>query len=200
MDMIQHRKEYLEFLQNKINSVKVDTKVKNRLFQRIKPSTDHFLGKLNDSYMVDYVPNKVEVNEEMPYTYKDMESTFSGVEDYFKLIQLYSDSMKAKNKPIGDVDALRNEIQMTLEGLDSHKYINANMRTSMKNDYYKNGISFEDIIKKNSKIIYGNLTKSMATTDSNMKNSNVCLTATGTANKTSTLKKNKKQLAPLEVS
>ncbi|MCQ2820618.1 MAG: hypothetical protein MJ252_25410 [archaeon] len=198
-EMKEHRKEFLRFLQEKINEVKGDSLSKDRLFQEIKPQTDHFIGKMNDTYMADYVPNRINVQPEIPYNYKDMEGIISGVEDYFKLIQLYSDTCKGKERKTEEMDGLRNEIKIALQSMDSHKLINSSLRNSMKQDYYKNGLALGEIIKKNSRMLCGNITRSYAVTEASPSEVKSILSGEEENEKRATFKKGtKRTLAPLE--
>ncbi|MCQ2820768.1 MAG: hypothetical protein MJ252_26210 [archaeon] len=167
--MTGNRKEFLRFLQEKICKVKGDLAAKKRLFNQIKPNTDSFLGKMNESYMADYVNDKVNIQPEIEYNYKDVERVLSSVEDYYKLIQMYSDKINGKEEPNADeeLEKLREEIKFKLENLDAKKYISNNLRISMKNDHYKNGLDFDDIIKRSSEMICSQVSKSVALTEGN---------------------------------
>lgn len=177
-----HRKEFLKFLRNKINEVKGDIQAKIRFFQRLKPSTDGFLNKMNETYVYDYVHEKVFIEPEVGYTTKSVQSYITSVEDYYKLIQIYAKSMNGENKATeeNEFDKLRKEIKLKLENFESKRYITNTLRTSMKNDYYKGNLDFEEIIKKNSEFICSQISRSVNLTEPGM------------------IKK-KRTLAPLEV-
>ena len=74
---------------------------------------------------------------------------------------------------------LRDEIKFKLENIDSKRCITTSLRTSMKNDYYKGGLCFEDIIKRSSEFICDSLAKSQALTEKNLTEEN-CKTSTKT--------------------
>jgi hypothetical protein len=145
--------------------LKKKKKKKRDFFLKIQPLTDNYLIKLNQTYLSDYIPNKIPIDQSLPYTESTVNNYISNIQDYYKLIQNFEDGINESNKDNfeNDIDKLRNEMRNKLENFDKGKILNKTIFTTMKNEQ-KNGLNFDEIIKKNSEMIVELLNPTINTT------------------------------------
>ena len=140
-------------LSQDIHSVLEDIDNKRNLFTRIQPTTDEYLTKLNDTYLSDYVPDKCQIDNKLVYNEKSVIKFVSSVEEYYLLIQMFNKAMDVKKKGSKtETDRLRDEIKLKLENFQKEKLFDNTLYSSMKMDN-KNGMNFDDIIRRSSNII-----------------------------------------------
>ena len=145
--------EIITGLSKNIHSVFEDIENKRNLFKRIQPTTDDFLTKLNETYLSDYVPDKCRIDKALVYNEKSITKFVSSVEEYYLLIQMFNKAMEEKKKgPSTEIDRLREEIKIKLENFQKDRLFDNSLYNSMKIDN-KNGINFDDIIRRSSNII-----------------------------------------------
>ena len=150
---IEEKQNIVDTLTKDIKNVEEDIENKRNLFKRIQPGTDDYLLKLNETYLSEYVPDKCQIDKQLEYNEKSVTKFISSVEEYYLLIQMYQKSMEEKKKgENNEIDRLRDEIKMKLENFKRENLIDNNLCNSMKLES-KNGVNFEDIIKRSSDFI-----------------------------------------------
>ena len=150
---IEDKQNIVDKLTKNIQNVEEDIEKKRNLFKRIQPGTDDYLLKLNETYLSEYVPDKCQIDKQLEYNEKSVTKFISSVEEYYLLIQMFQKSMEEKKKgENNEIDRLRNEIRMKLERFKRENLIDNNLCNSMKLES-KNGVNFEDIIKRSSDFI-----------------------------------------------
>lgn len=150
---LEEKTMIIDNLTKNIKILEEDIISKRNLFKRIQPETDDYLLKLNDTYLSEYVPHKLQIDKDLFYNEKSVNKFLSSVEEYYLLIQLFQKAMDEKKKGSNkEIDRLREEIKFKLNNFQKEKLIDNNLYNSMKIDS-KNGISFEDIIKRSSDFI-----------------------------------------------
>ena len=150
---IEEKQNIVDTLTKDIKNVEEDIENKRNLFKRIQPGTDDYLLKLNETYLSEYVPDKCRIDKQLEYNEKSVTKFISSVEEYYLLIQMYQKSMEEKKKgENNEIDRLRDEIKMKLENFKRENLIDNNLCNSMKLES-KNGVNFEDIIKRSSDFI-----------------------------------------------
>ena len=150
---IEDKQNIVDKLTQNIQNVEEDIEKKRNLFKRIQPGTDDYLLKLNETYLSEYVPDKCQIDKQLEYNEKSVTKFISSVEEYYLLIQMFQKSMEEKKKgENNEIDRLRNEIRMKLERFKRENLIDNNLCNSMKLES-KNGVNFEDIIKRSSDFI-----------------------------------------------
>lgn len=150
---IEDKQNIVDKLTKNIQNVEEDIEKKRNLFKRIQPGTDDYLLKLNETYLSEYVPDKCQIDKQLEYNEKSVTKFISSVEEYYLLIQMFQKSMEEKKKgENNEIDRLRNEIRMKLESFKRENLIDNNLCNSMKLES-KNGVNFEDIIKRSSDFI-----------------------------------------------
>ncbi len=180
----EEKKANIKELEDAIKVLEEDIEHKREIFKRIQPATDEYLTKLNSSYLSEYVPNKSNIDPNLPYNETSVNKFISNVEDYYKLIQMFDNAVNAKEPEQDDLDKLRNEMKEKLEKFEKPKLLNKNLTASMKYDL-KNGIDFDDIIKRSSEMVLNqiNPTQSMQYSMTSPNNNTATLNNT-TLNKT----------------
>ena len=150
---IEDKQNIVDKLTKNIQNVEEDIEKKRNLFKRIQPGTDDYLLKLNGTYLSEYVPDKCQIDKQLEYNEKSVTKFISSVEEYYLLIQMFQKSMEEKKKgENNEIDRLRDEIRMKLERFKRENLIDNNLCNSMKLES-KNGVNFEDIIKRSSDFI-----------------------------------------------
>ena len=150
---IEDKQNIVDKLTKNIQNVEEDIEKKRNLFKRIQPGTDDYLLKLNETYLSEYIPDKCQIDKQLEYNEKSVTKFISSVEEYYLLIQMFQKSMEEKKKgENNEIDRLRDEIRMKLERFKRENLIDNNLCNSMKLES-KNGVNFEDIIKRSSDFI-----------------------------------------------
>ena len=150
---IEEKQNLVDNLNKNIKCIEEDIEKKRNLFKRIQPSTDNYLLKLNDTYLSEYVPDKCQIDKELEYNEKSVTKFISSVEEYYLLIQMFQRAMEEKkNGDNNEIERLRDEIRMKLDNFQRDKLIDNTLCNSMKLEY-RNGVNFEDIIKRSSDFI-----------------------------------------------
>ena len=188
-DFMNNKNEKIDKLTKDISNLENEIKKKREFFTKIQPLTDEYLSKLNQTYLSDFIPNKIPVDKNLPYTESTVNKFISNIQDYYKLIQNFEDGINESNRDNfeNDIDKLRNEMRNKLENFDKGKIINKTIFTTMKNEQ-KSGLNFDEIIKRNSEMIIGLLNPSINTS---MKKKN--FGQMYTLNKSSSMKNLKKK-------
>ena len=164
-DFFNNKNDKINKLTKEIIDLENEIKKKRDFFLKIQPLTDNYLIKLNQTYLSDYIPNKIPIDQSLPYTESTVNNYISNIQDYYKLIQNFEDGINESNKDNfeNDIDKLRNEMRNKLENFDKGKILNKTIFTTMKNEQ-KSGLNFDEIIKKNSEMIVGLLNPTINTT------------------------------------
>ena len=150
---IEQKKDKIKIIENTIQKFKKDINIKEKIFEIIQPETDKFLKKLNNTYIAEFLHNKIDLREDNKYNYLSINKYLSNVEDYINLIQDWKDndnmeqyeSMEEQN-----LEELNEEIKRKLDAFDKNKLINDSLAISMQINR-KNGINLDEIIKSASK-------------------------------------------------
>ena len=154
-----------------IEKIENDIKNKKKLFVKIQPMTDDYLLKLNESILSEYVINKMQIDKNLAYNENSVNKFISNVEDYYKLIQMFNQSVNEKKTDENkDFDKLRNEIKMKLKNFEKNKILNKNFFNEIKSE----GKNYNEIIKLSSEKLITQLTAASSTNlNSTYKNSNI---------------------------
>ena len=144
----EQKKQSIKVIENLIQNFEGDMEHKRELFLRIQPITDKYLARLSETYLVDFIPNKANIDPDIDYNEQTVNKYMSNVQDYYKLIQSWDEANKAaKGDDNRELDKLREEMKQKLGGFEKNRIISKKMVTTMKNEL-KGGMNIEDIIKK----------------------------------------------------
>lgn len=144
-------------IQLKKNNQKLEENIekKRQFFLKIQPKTIDFLNKLQNTYLADFVPEKITINEGMKINESNIIEFLSCVENFCLLIKEFDkstqektvsprDSMDISNR---DLDRLKKEIEGKLDKFKSDNYVTNNLYSSLKNDI-KVSNNFDETIKR----------------------------------------------------
>ena len=161
---IKEQIEKIDSLKEKISELEEDLEHKREIFKKIQPVTDEYLIKLNKSILAEYVINKNQIDPNLQYNEQSVNKFMSNVEDYYKLIQMFDESV---NNPVKEdnkeIDKLRDEIKNKLENFEKTKVMNKNLYRSMRSDA-SSGIDYDEIIKRSTDMIMKSMGNNYMTT------------------------------------
>ena len=152
---IEQKNKKLKLIDDLIEKFSRDIKIKEEFFERIQPETDKFLKKLNDTYLSEFIKDKINIRENNKYNYLSVNKYLSNVEDYLNLIYYWEENNDIDN--FDDIEEqnferINSEMNQKLENFNKYKLINKSLLKLMKIQR-KNGFNLNDIIKSASKKI-----------------------------------------------
>jgi hypothetical protein len=111
----EQKKQSIKVIENLIQNFEGDMEHKRELFLRIQPITDKYLARLSETYLVDFIPNKANIDPDIDYNEQTVNKYMSNVQDYYKLIQSWDEANKAaKGDDNRELDKLREEMKQKL--------------------------------------------------------------------------------------
>ena len=156
--------EKIDSLKEKIAELEEDLEHKREIFKKIQPVTDEYLTKLNQSILAEYIINKNQIDPNLQYNEQSVNKFMSNVEDYYKLIQMFDESVNnPKKEDNKEIDKLRDEIRNKLENFEKTKVLNKNLYKSMRTDA-NSGIDYDEIIKRSTDMIMKSMGNNYMTT------------------------------------
>ena len=169
--LIRQKRENIKIIENTINTLEKDINIKEEFIRLLQFETDNFLLKFNETFLSEFIYDKMNIDKNTKYNYKKISKYLSNVEDYINLIHYLKGY---NNKDIDDIikeennDKLREDIKQKLEEFEINRKINKSLYNSMDIDR-KKGKGLNDIIIKNSKIINEKINKSQNFDENNSK-------------------------------
>ena len=146
------KKANIEKLNEKIKEIENDINSKRDFFNKLQPETNRFLQKLNQTYVSDYVPNKIPLDD-LKYTEDNVKSIMDNIQNYYKLITQFEKSISNPNKD-DYVNRKLDELRLDMrEKLENFKKENCMNTKQVKNDLKNSGNNYDETIKKLSKVI-----------------------------------------------
>ena len=165
---IEQKNRKIKLIDKLIEKFRRDIHIKEKFFERIQPETDKFLKKLNETYLSEFIKDKINIRENNKYNYLSVNKYLSNVEDYLNLVYDWEENNDIDN--FDDIeeqnfDKLISEMNQKLENFNKYKLINNKSLINSMKLQRKNGLNFNDIIKSASKKIirpinYNNFNKS----------------------------------------
>ena len=152
---IELKKKKIKVIDNLINKFERDIRIKQNFFELIQPETDKFLKKLNNTYISEFIPDKMDLRENDKYNYLSVNKYLSNIEDYINLVYDWEENNDTDNFEDLDnesITKLNTEMKQKIENFDKYKLINKNLLNSMQIKR-KNGFNLNDIIKSASRKI-----------------------------------------------
>ena len=147
---LQQKMEKFKIIENLTAKLNKNIAIMENFFKRIQPETDNFLQKFNESFLSEYIINKVDIDANKTYNYKTINNYLSNVEDYLYLIQDLNSNDKIDNYDMiekQNLDELREDMKEKLEGFETKRIMNKSLYNSM-NTERKKGQKLNDIIIK----------------------------------------------------
>lgn len=156
---IEQKKLRIRVFERITNNFRKDIKTKEKFIKNLKPETDSFLSKLNETFLSEFIINKMNIDSKTRYNYKNISNYLSNVEDYLNLIYQWKDNNNTDNFELTEqknMDNLREEMKEKLENFETNRVLNKSLYNSMKTER-KNGTGLSQIIKKTSNDIVGQM-------------------------------------------
>ena len=156
---IEQKKLRIRVFERITNNLRKDIRTKEKFIKNLKPETDSFLSKLNETFLSEFIINKMNVDPNTRYNYKNISNYLANVEDYLNLIYQWKDNNSTDNFNLTEqknMDNLREEMKQKLENFETNRVLNNSLYSSMKTER-KNGTGLSQIIKKTSNDILGQM-------------------------------------------
>lgn len=146
------KKAHIQKLKEQLEELKDDITKKRNFFTLIQPHTEDFLSYAQQTFISDFVPEKVAINRDVKYSESNVMRVVSNIEDYQKLIEelernnpgyfdKHADSIVNK-----DIDRLKNEMRNKLDQFRKDNYMNTSIYGNLKSE--NKGSNFDETIKK----------------------------------------------------
>jgi hypothetical protein len=155
------KKNNIEKLKAQINKINNEINEKRDFFSKLQPMSDKFLNRLNNTYVSDYIPNKVRMLN-MKYNESNVSNVFDNISNYYKLIVEMEKSLEGNNKSEKidntnkKLDSLGLDFQYKLENFKFDGYLNPKL---IRQEHKNTGMDYVQTIEKLSENII-NLTTS----------------------------------------
>ena len=157
---LEEKKRNIEKLKNQITRIKNEIEEKRDFFCKLQPISEKFLNRLNETYVGEYIPNKLR-SLNMKYNESNIKNVFDNISNYYKLIIEIEKSFDM-NKPDNSnnlLESLGNEFSKTLENfrLDGNGNLNSKL---IKFEPKTTDVNYSKEIKKISENLINNMTRS----------------------------------------
>ena len=157
---LEEKKRNIEKLKNQITRIKNEIEEKRDFFCKLQPMSEKFLNRLNETYVGEYIPNKLR-SLNMKYNESNIKNVFDNISNYYKLIIEIEKSFDM-NKPDNSnnvLESLGNEFSKTLENfrLDGNGNLNSKL---IKFEPKTTDVNYSKEIKKISENLINNMTRS----------------------------------------
>jgi hypothetical protein len=136
-------------LENKIKEVEDDIKEKRDFFEKLKPDTEKFLNKMNNTYVRDYVPNIISLKD-LKYSEDNIKLIIDNIQNYYTLITEFKQSFKEKHEDNVnlEIDKLREDMKNKLENFKKENY-----SKKLKKDLSNYGQNYDETIRRTAETI-----------------------------------------------
>ena len=146
--LIKEKKQNIEIINSCAQNFNKEIDIRMKLIEKIYPETKTFLSKLDNTFLSEFIGNKMNIDDTSEFSEKTIDKYVSNVQDYFKLIDEWDKTSK-DNKEVGELDKLREEMKQKLGKFEQSRLITQDFYESMQLDY-KKGVKLDEIIKKSS--------------------------------------------------
>ena len=147
-NLIQEKKKNIEIIDSCAENFQKEIDIRMKLIEKLYPETQNFLIKLGDTFLSDFIANKMNIDETTEFNEKTIDKYISNVQDYLRLVEEWDKTSK-ESKEVGEIEKLREEMKQKLGKFEQNRLITRDFYDSMQSDY-KKGVKLEDIIKKSS--------------------------------------------------
>ena len=146
---IKEKKKNIEIIESCEKKFNKEIDIRMQFIEKLYPETKAFLLKLDNTFLSDFIMNKINIDETSEFNEKTIDKYISNVQDYFSLVQEWDKTTKEKKDGENEIDRLREEMKQKLGKFEHNRLISQEFDERMKLDY-KKGLKLEEIIKKNS--------------------------------------------------
>jgi leucyl-tRNA synthetase len=125
----------------------------------LQPNTDALLSLIDQSYLPDYITERVPINKDIVYNESNIVEIIANVQDYTKLIEEFEklngsqnlitmSALKTETNTQKEIERLQSEMKNKLELFKKETYLNNNLYNTFKNETKNSNMNFDDTIKK----------------------------------------------------
>ena len=158
-NFLEVKKQNIEKLKKQINRIKNEIEEKRDFFSKLQPMSEKFLNRLNETYVGEYIPNKLRLLN-VKYNESNITNVFDNISNYYKLIIDIEKSFEVNKTDNSNkaIESLGLEIKNTLENF---KLENGNLNGKLiKLDTNRNNeINYSNEIKKISENLINNMNR-----------------------------------------
>ena len=151
---------------------------RRQFFKCLQEPTLKFLNKMQNTYLNEFVPEKITIDNNTKINEGNVVDFLSCVESYCGLIRDFDKSTQEKSGNINrastnkELEKLQKEIEFKLQNFKSENYINnSNFYVTLKNDIKINNNSFDETMKKMADAIANHINSGESGTPLKMKKS-----------------------------
>ena len=159
-NFLDEKKRNIEKLKNHISRIKNEIEEKRDFFGKLQPMSEKFLNRLNETYVGEYIPNKLR-SLNMKYNESNIKNVFDNISNYYKLIIEIEKSfdMNKTDNSNKVLESLGNEFRNTLENfrIDGNGNLNSKL---IKFEPKTTEVNYSKEIKKISENLINNMTRS----------------------------------------
>ena len=159
-NFLEEKKRNIEKLKNHISRIKNEIEEKRDFFGKLQPMSEKFLNRLNETYVGEYIPNKLR-SLNMKYNESNIKNVFDNISNYYKLIIEIEKSfdMNKTDNSNKVLESLGNEFRNTLENfrIDGNGNLNSKL---IKFEPKMSEVNYSKEIKKISENLINNMTRS----------------------------------------
>ena len=158
-NFLEVKKQNIEKLKRQINRIKNEIEEKREFFSKLQPMSEKFLNRYNDTYVGEYIPNKLRLLN-VKYNESNITNVFDNISNYYKLIIDIERSFEVNKTDNSNkaIESLGLEFKNTLENF---KLENGNLNGKLiKLDTNRNNeINYSNEIKKISENLINNMNR-----------------------------------------
>ena len=159
-NFLEEKKRNIKKLKNHISRIKNEIEEKRDFFGKLQPMSEKFLNRLNETYVGEYIPNKLR-SLNMKYNESNIKNVFDNISNYYKLIIEIEKSfdMNKTDNSNKVLESLGNEFRNTLENfrIDGNGNLNSKL---IKFEPKTSEVNYSKEIKKISENLINNMTRS----------------------------------------
>ena len=159
-NFLEEKKNNIEKLRRQINRIKNEIEEKRDFFIKFRPMSEKFLNRLNETYVGEYIPNKLRLLN-ANYNEANIQNVFDNISNYYKLIIEMEKAFEINKADNSNklIESLGLEFKNTLENF---KLENGNLNGKMiKIDSNRNTeINYSNEIKKMSENLINSMQRS----------------------------------------
>ena len=159
-NFLEEKKRNIEKLKNHISRIKNEIEEKRDFFGKLQPMSEKFLNRLNETYVGEYIPNKLR-SLNMKYNESNIKNVFDNISNYYKLIIEIEKSfdMNKTDNSNKVLESLGNEFRNTLENfrIDGNGNLNSKL---IKFEPKTPEVNYSKEIKKISENLIHSMTRS----------------------------------------
>ena len=159
-NFLEEKKNNIEKLRRQINRIKNEIEEKRDFFIKLQPMSEKFLNRLNETYVGEYIPNKLRLLN-ANYNEANIQNVFDNISNYYKLIIEMEKAFEINKADNSNklIESLGLEFKNTLENF---KLENGNLNGKMiKIDSNRNTeINYSNEIKKMSENLINSMQRS----------------------------------------